>query len=211
MKPKSPLSPHLSPHLSPQSHTLVSEDYTQKLNTTINDPPPILSHDKDLLFITDSSNNNSKSNNIKNIETFKSSISSPASSFNYSLYDNYLCAFHTSSSIMFTPSETKFLPFILLIPIRVGVKDVGSDLFLPLAMLFTFPCFLGIVGGKVDNFFLLLLFIFYLLKPRSSYYFIACQDSSFYYLDPHTTQSCLLNKEGRFPVSSLIIIFAFFF
>ncbi|KAJ6241661.1 cysteine protease atg4 [Anaeramoeba flamelloides] len=74
-----------------------------------------------------------------------------------------------------------WIPIIIFIPARLGVEKINPQYIEPLKEVFTFPQTLGIVGGK----------------PNTSLYYIATQDNSLYYLDPHKTQTTIetLNQE----------------
>ncbi|KAJ6251828.1 cysteine protease [Anaeramoeba flamelloides] len=65
-----------------------------------------------------------------------------------------------------------WIPIIIFLPIRLGMKKINSIYIDPLIEILSFSQSLGIVGGK----------------PNTSLYFIAAQDQNFYYLDPHKTQ-----------------------
>jgi len=69
----------------------------------------------------------------------------------------------------------------ILIPLRLGTGSLVNKAYLPqLKELFSIPQFLGILGGK----------------PRAAYYFVAVQDTSFFYLDPHVSQSFVLMADN---------------
>jgi len=74
----------------------------------------------------------------------------------------------------------------IMIPLRLGIQSL-NDIYLPsLKSLFKFPQSLGIVGGK----------------PRAAMYFVACQDSNFFYLDPHVVQPAVNMTEDQFSSDS---------
>eukprot|EP01132_Coremiostelium_polycephalum_P011613 gene11613-14219_t len=66
-------------------------------------------------------------------------------------------------------------PLIILIPVRLGLDGLNQIYYSSLLDIFKIPQNLGIVGGK----------------PRASLYFVASQDDSLFYLDPHTVQQSL--------------------
>jgi len=73
-----------------------------------------------------------------------------------------------------------------MIPLRLGLNSL-NDVYIPtLQALFKFPQNVGIVGGK----------------PRAAMYFVACQDSFFFYLDPHVVQPSINMTEDNFQSES---------
>jgi cysteine protease ATG4 len=63
-------------------------------------------------------------------------------------------------------------PFVLFVPLRLGLDAMNPVYCRSLAALFMLPQSIGVVGGR----------------PRSSLYFVAAQGASLYYLDPHIIQ-----------------------
>eukprot|EP01118_Nematostelium_gracile_P017748 TRINITY_DN7686_c0_g1_i1.p1 TRINITY_DN7686_c0_g1~~TRINITY_DN7686_c0_g1_i1.p1 ORF type:complete len:339 (+),score=42.43 TRINITY_DN7686_c0_g1_i1:60-1076(+) len=72
-------------------------------------------------------------------------------------------------------------PLFIMVPLRLGLQSINEIYTESLKSLFSIPQSLGIVGGK----------------PRAAMYFVAIQDSSLFYLDPHTVQSSVqMTEEG---------------
>jgi cysteine protease ATG4 len=65
-----------------------------------------------------------------------------------------------------------WLPLLILIPLRLGLDSLNEVYIPSLKKLFTLPQSVGIIGGR----------------PRAAMYFIANQDDSFFFLDPHLVQ-----------------------
>jgi cysteine protease ATG4 len=78
-------------------------------------------------------------------------------------------------------SEGAWRPVLLIIPLRLGLDSINDIYYPPILDTFKFSQSLGIVGGK----------------PRASLYFVAAQDDSVFYLDPHVVQSTV-SVDGEF-------------
>lgn len=77
--------------------------------------------------------------------------------------------------------DEKWKPLVIIIPLRLGL-DTMNEIYYPSVLeTFKFPQSLGIIGGK----------------PRASLYFVAAQDDSVFYLDPHALQPTI-STEGEF-------------
>jgi cysteine protease ATG4 len=76
---------------------------------------------------------------------------------------------------------TEWKPVLIIIPARLGLDSVNEIYYPPILETFKFPQSLGILGGK----------------PRASLYFVAAQDDSVFYLDPHALQPTV-TAEGDF-------------
>jgi len=90
-----------------------------------------------------------------------------------------LCTSNTTSS---RPWNSLFI----MIPLRLGINSLNDVYISSLKSLFSFPQSLGIVGGK----------------PRAAMYFIAYQDSSLFYLDPHIVQPAIDMSKDSFSSES---------
>eukprot|EP01130_Rhizamoeba_saxonica_P015699 TRINITY_DN7094_c0_g1_i1.p1 TRINITY_DN7094_c0_g1~~TRINITY_DN7094_c0_g1_i1.p1 ORF type:complete len:341 (+),score=62.57 TRINITY_DN7094_c0_g1_i1:1-1023(+) len=75
---------------------------------------------------------------------------------------------------------------LFLIPCRLGLKKLNPIYLDSLFEYLSFPSSMGFIGGE----------------PQSAYYFVARQGKSFFYLDPHTTQSIVKLHDGHFPMDS---------
>ncbi|CAG8585866.1 2692_t:CDS:10 [Cetraspora pellucida] len=81
-------------------------------------------------------------------------------------------------------------PILILLSIRLGTDRFNPSYSENLKIMFTFPQFLGIAGGR----------------PRKSLYFVAVQvltwlDDEFFYLDPHFVRPAInLSKIQEFPI-----------
>ncbi|CAG8583004.1 19509_t:CDS:10, partial [Racocetra persica] len=76
-------------------------------------------------------------------------------------------------------------PILILLSIRLGTDRFNPSYSENLKIMFTFPQFLGIAGGR----------------PRKSLYFVAVQDDEFFYLDPHFVRPAInLSKTPEFPI-----------
>ncbi|KAJ6238370.1 cysteine protease [Anaeramoeba flamelloides] len=83
----------------------------------------------------------------------------------------------------------KFVPIFFCISTRLGMNSLNTIYAEQLKELFTFPQFMGFVGGK----------------PMSSYYFVGCTGNQLLYLDPHYTQTVVqTSNEGDFNFESYI-------
>jgi len=76
-------------------------------------------------------------------------------------------------------------PLLVVIPLRLGLDSMNEIYYPAILETFKFKQSLGILGGK----------------PRASLYFVAAQDDSVFYLDPHALQATV-NSEGDFKVDS---------
>eukprot|EP00053_Salpingoeca_punica_P014551 m.132501 g.132501 ORF g.132501 m.132501 type:complete len:335 (-) comp16486_c0_seq7:3969-4973(-) len=64
-------------------------------------------------------------------------------------------------------------PLLLLIPLRLGLKNINPDLIPAFQEVFSHPYTVGAIGGR----------------PNSAFYFVGTDDNEVYYLDPHSLQS----------------------
>jgi len=72
-------------------------------------------------------------------------------------------------------------PLLIVIPLRLGLDSINEIYYPSILETFKFKQSLGILGGK----------------PRASLYFVAAQDDSVFYLDPHALQATV-STEGEF-------------
>ncbi|KAJ3429238.1 cysteine protease atg4 [Anaeramoeba flamelloides] len=83
--------------------------------------------------------------------------------------------------------DENWMPLIVFVPIRLGLKKFNKAYSEPLKEIFSFSQMLGIVGGK----------------PNTSLYFVAVQDNNLYYLDPHKTQTSVeTHNRDKFDIKS---------
>lgn len=75
---------------------------------------------------------------------------------------------------------------VLLVPLRLGLGNLNEIYSSCIQQLFRFPQSLGIAGGK----------------PKASLYFVACQDESLFYLDPHQVSSAVDMSHVPFDTST---------
>jgi len=98
------------------------------------------------------------------------------------LYLDEITSLCTSNNTSSRPWNSLFV----MIPLRLGINSL-NDVYIPsLKSLFRFPQSLGIVGGK----------------PRAAMYFVAYQDSSLFYLDPHVVQPTVDMSKDQFSSES---------
>ncbi|CAG8647883.1 6772_t:CDS:10 [Funneliformis mosseae] len=83
------------------------------------------------------------------------------------------------------PDQKPWKPVLILLSIRLGTDKLNPSYSDNLKLLFKFPQFLGISGGR----------------PGRSLYFVAFQDDELLYLDPHFVRPAInLNKITEFPI-----------
>eukprot|EP00009_Paramoeba_aestuarina_P005087 CAMPEP_0201519188 /NCGR_PEP_ID=MMETSP0161_2-20130828/9807_1 /ASSEMBLY_ACC=CAM_ASM_000251 /TAXON_ID=180227 /ORGANISM="Neoparamoeba aestuarina, Strain SoJaBio B1-5/56/2" /LENGTH=202 /DNA_ID=CAMNT_0047917145 /DNA_START=146 /DNA_END=754 /DNA_ORIENTATION=+ len=68
--------------------------------------------------------------------------------------------------------ERDWFGCLIMVPIRLGLEKVHPDYKCSIQKFFQFPQCLGIIGGKKNQ----------------SMWFVACQDESVFYFDPHVVQ-----------------------
>eukprot|EP00049_Salpingoeca_infusionum_P024648 m.16543 g.16543 ORF g.16543 m.16543 type:complete len:520 (+) comp7109_c0_seq1:163-1722(+) len=75
-----------------------------------------------------------------------------------------------------------FVPLLIFAPLSLGTTKIEPRFYEPIRRFFQVPWCVGAVGGK----------------PQKAFYFIGMADDRLLYLDPHTTQSALLQTTYSF-------------
>eukprot|EP00048_Salpingoeca_helianthica_P022970 m.21355 g.21355 ORF g.21355 m.21355 type:complete len:360 (-) comp8065_c0_seq1:24-1103(-) len=81
---------------------------------------------------------------------------------------------------------SSWTPLVILVPLRLGLRELSACYETPLKALFTLPQCMGIMGGR----------------PRHALYFIGFQDNTLVAMDPHLCRRTVNVADPAFPIES---------